>query len=152
MQTIVKDMRNALVSEPMDENLTKLFTRATLGELEGDDRLFTAEDAAYTGFIGQIIQKRLEAMSPNTKVSLGVGLIATFNSNGIPGRAVFWAYTLHRMARERSYAKVTMETLAEAFPMGFPDEESFALLWDEQKTKPEQGLTDNLLDRKETWL
>lgn len=150
MQTKVKDLRDAEANEPMSEDLSKLFVTATLNELNGDDRMFTSEAASTAGFIAQIIHRRLEVMSPGTKISLGTGLIAAFNSFNNPGRAVLWAYTLHRMFKDSDRTAIMIQDVANAFPMGFPDEYSFLMLWDSQKTT--HDASDNLLDLPSTWL
>lgn len=149
---MVRDFRDASEVAPMDEEMTRLFMVASTGELVNKKTVALDNTFALDlGFAGQVLERRLAVMSPETRISFGVAVVLTYHCKGNPGRAVLWAYTMHRMALDYGTdAMITMAELTNAFPMGFPTDRAFMELWDGQKSHTEES--DNLLDVKETWL
>lgn len=74
-----------------------------------------------------------------------------------PGDAVMWAYTLNyiyllNVKYNKSFSgKVTMQTIAETFPMGLPTEKSLQECWDKQKGKNMGEDCDNWIDNFDNW-
>lgn len=69
-----------------------------------------------------------------------------------PGIVVMWAYTIFEQTRKHGLYDMT--ALSMDFPMGFPTEDGYHRLWDEQKLSAEQrgnSFGDNWLDTVEAW-
>lgn len=133
--------------EPMGEELCKIFVEATLLEMSGKGRPLTKEIAEEIGPIAQILWGRLQLAE--TPVTLGVGLVVSLDSEGVPGNAVMWAYTLNRL-HKRTGKLIKLMDLALAFPIGFPTEAARQRLWTAQKGTRED-MVDNWLDQMEPW-
>lgn len=149
---MISDFRDASEFEPMSKEMSMLFADACVRELSSEKIPFLDEALAKSmGFSAQVLERRLAVMSPETRISAGVGAVLAYHCRGNPGRAVLWAFTLHRMAIDcGGDILITMTELAETFPMGFPTDKAFAELWDGQKSSAAQS--DNLLDVKEIWV
>jgi hypothetical protein len=124
--------------EPMSERATKWFMMSTLRENE--DEMFTADFAAPFGFPGQILSKRLSQPGRETPITQAVAVFVLLSCNS-PGLVVLWALMLYRLHRKNAGLPVTMQSLAFAFPMGFPTAAAMGALWDSQK-----GYSNNLPD------
>jgi hypothetical protein len=74
-------------------------------------------------------------------------------SNGSPGNAVLWAYTLCHIAEKEGDKTVTWDHLVRHFPTGFPTETTLRKCWDGQKRRADfaKGLSDNKMDSPEYW-
>lgn len=69
-----------------------------------------------------------------------------------PGTAVMYCAALHYV-HKKTGKPATMQTLIDAFPMGFPNEEDLRIIWTSQKIDEEETglMTDNWLDVKAAW-
>lgn len=123
----------------MDETTSKLFIECTFSELEKNTE-FT-EDFASKHPIFEILFRRLK--SANVTVTIPVAIFVSHLSGGSPGEIVLWAWTLTKLSRQN---KCNMESLAYAFPMGFPTEEGSSKIWRAQKGSQHDLKCDNVLD------
>lgn len=148
---MVRDFSDANEFAPMNEEMGILFAEACMRELlPGEIPVFDEAIAQSLGFAAQVMERRLTVMSPKTHISLGVAVMLSYLCKGNPGRAVLWAYTMHRLSAKHDWKMITMTELAHAFPIGFPTDKAFMELWDSQKSNVADS--DNLLDVAETWL
>ncbi len=142
----VKSLLDAKEFRKMTHEEAELFIWATQVDFKPVE--FSEELSKKLGFCAEVIYKRLRWA--NTKASQGVCGFLAFVSQGSPGNAVMWCYTLNRL-----YAKtkrmVTMEDFTYAFPEGFPTEEELSSIWQGQKADKPTQFTDNLLDNLATW-
>lgn len=136
---------------PMTEDQSLLFAECVLAEANKPDFLFTEKQAALLGPIGEIFYHRLQVAGP-VEITMPLALFLCFMSDGIPGEAVMWAYTMNRMyLRKGSLSMLTIGDLSNAFPWGFPDENERHRLWDAQKGHEHGENCDNMVDQKLTW-
>lgn len=66
-------------------------------------------------------------------------MVASLHTSNSPGAAVVWAYTL-LLLRVRHGEPVSLKTLADEFPIGFPTEAAHLEAWDAQKRDGINGL------------
>lgn len=138
--------------EPMDDATVERFIRATCREQSetGRPSLLTRQEAELWGDIGRVFWDRISIV-PEVQISVPCAIFCCLLSDGRPGDVVMWAYTINRLFR-RTRQRVTMTTLAKAFPMGFPTRERRLALWDEQKCHRHGVVGDNMVDRLSTWM
>lgn len=145
--------------EPMTEKQSEIFTSLYMmrdhetmvpaKQLEVElNKIF--EEAFVKSFVLQVMIRRLVLTPSNLRYSpLAVAFCATLCNT--PGLAVMWAYTL--FDETNRFQEVTMDRLADLFPMGFPTGNGYRNIWDAQKgmfqTPPVK--IDNLLDTSEAW-
>lgn len=142
---------------PMTQKDTEIFAKCFLMELNMKDQKadmeFKEEEANQFGRLALVLFKRLHYAG--TKVSAATALFVTHYSQGSPGNAVLWAWTLHQMWLKQNRI-VNLQDLAESFPFGFPTEEAIGEIWDAQKVHlhnvpRDSVLMDNMLDAPFTW-
>lgn len=139
---------------PMTNYQSELYLKCTFIDMAPKRPLFEECHAKELGIIGQIIWSRLnhadKIHSRQTKVSAPAALFLTELSDGVPGRAVMWAYTLFQMGKK--YDVIDCKALGMEFPLGFPTEDGFIEVWDGQKGHAHgQNTRDNLLDGEWEW-
>lgn len=89
-------------------------------------------------------------MHPSTQLTVEAFLYLLDLCKG-PGDAVLWSYTLFRL-HQRDQQLITLSTLANEWPWGFPNEEGRHLCWRAQKGESyEMKGVDNLIDREVFW-
>lgn len=148
-------LRDTKSVSPMTKELSEMFLQATLLELQDkrDGRLrgFTEEDSNQMGFPGRLLWSRLKIYGRGeTQVGMSAAIIALAQCRN-PADVVMWAFTLNRLYIEQQKI-VTISDLAEAFPIGFPNEKGKEEVWDAQKISnwgvklDSNDHNDNMLD------
>jgi hypothetical protein len=94
--------------------------------------------------IVRIIEGRLEYA--NVLASPCLLLLLEGLSEGNPGRAVLWAYTIAVWCHTNDKVGMTMSDFIDCYPEGVPSPEDYSTAWEGQKTR--EG---NALDIGETW-
>lgn len=94
------------------------------------------------------LNNRLDIFEKGEIASFHAKLFLSYLSKR-PAECIMWAYTLCDM-HERTGEKITMETLVEFFPDGFPDEEAMKECWHAQKDDDNEEVP-NRIDRPESW-
>jgi hypothetical protein len=131
--------------ERMDDNLSEIFIKVTFSEASGELKLFDDNFATQLGFSGQVFKKRLDFYG-NVNVTLGVALVVITLCQGSPGNLVMYAFTLARLAKQNNKDLITIDDIANAFPVGFPNERGLREIWDAQKGGNWNEKVDNLID------
>lgn len=129
---------------PLTKEQSTLFI--TLYQVEKLKGNFDSKVAAETGMMSQILHERITWVKDMT-VTAALGIWCAYLSEGIPGRAVLWAWTLRQLYTQKNRT-LTLEDWTNAFPLGIPSEQGYDAAWDTQKGK---GPLGNLLDSSETW-
>lgn len=91
-------------------------------------------------FLWNVIQKRADLYK--LKYTIPMLVFVRFLCT-TPGTAVMWVHALLRL-QQKTKEKITTTSLAVAFPVGFPTEDTLQKLWDAQKGIG--GAKDNYLD------
>lgn len=92
-------------------------------------------------FLWNVMEKRAQLYKLNCTIPMLMFVRFLCDS---PGKGVMWVHALKRLEQKTPTGKVTMETLAHAFPVGFPTDAALQKLWDEQKGLGDA--VDNYLD------
>lgn len=95
--------------------------------------------------IMQIMRGRLSAASVCMSPALNIFLESL--CEGIPGRAVLWAYTVASWCHANNAKGMSLQNWMDTYSECVPDEAEYARCWDGQKTK--EG---NALDIAENWI
>ena len=95
----------------------------------------------------RIIHDRLTTWgSAEISMAVGIFLLSLVNS---PKSAIMWAYTLNKIYHQNNNRMVTMNDIADLFPLGFPTRKGIRYAWQQQKsTDAPHG---NLLDDPKVW-
>lgn len=119
----------------------------------GVPKHMTLVDATRFGRFGELVFRRMEAHSLNTRITFALSIWIHEMCKGIPGRNTLWCWTLHQMLKENKANTVPMTLLnwAQKFPMGIPTDEAYNTVWAAQKKVIEGVGSINLLDSLETW-
>lgn len=134
---------------PMSKEDTESFLTMGMLDMKQPDLVETYKEDWPQAI--KIMWKRLEWAGFGNKVSFPVQMFICCLCNN-PAKVVMWAYTLaHMLEKDKTLAKVTMETLTKYFPDGFPQDEVYEACWISQKGKPRGVDEDNLMDIKEWW-
>jgi hypothetical protein len=135
-------------TEPMTEEQSRMFMTCVMADITGPDEEKDAKvREAFEDHLGaQVFLRRLEVTGTEVSVPLTLFLLSMCKT---PGDAVMWAYTVHAIAVTHGLDKVSTNELAEAFPMGFPTEESIEQAWGSQKKEGEPA--GNMVDNWDNW-
>lgn len=137
--------------QPMDAKVSEGFIMLTMMEMKDPNFIDVIDKSSPVGLL--ILDKRLQWAGIADKVSFAVKLfIATISDR--PGKVVMWAFTLVHMlelGKNLSNGRVTMNTLANQFPMGFPGDDAEHECWRAQKGEAHGAKCDNLMDVREEW-
>jgi hypothetical protein len=132
-------------SEHADEQENKLtpFDRVNLA----NNRHASIIEKVCGGFGFRVFAAR---MHPETQITIEAFLLLLDMCKG-PGDAVLWCYTLHRLYQKEKQL-ITISSLANEWPWGFPNESARQRCWDDQKGR-NRGVknVDNLIDRAQFW-
>jgi len=148
-------------TEPMDDDTSMLFLNLTVAEMaiksgrKPDD---TSEmDAKLSdAFHYQVLKKRLEVFKQHFSPTLDVGILPQIFCALIsktPAEAVMWAFTLNEIF-VKTGQPVTIQSLVDEFPYGFPTAMEVERLWDAQKIKRDDKnpwSSDNAVDDFKNW-
>src|SRR5262245_56794777 len=129
MKYYVKSLLDTKKIEPMSREMTELFLKATMLDMQKPEP-FTEKVAAEMGWLGKILYSRLQAYGGECTVAVAV--IVGMLSKGSPGNVVMYAFTLARISKLTEKIVDTKE-LSLRFPWGFPTEEGLLEIWDAQK-------------------
>lgn len=106
------------------------------------------QQAGSMPFGVELMMKRLAVFAPSLAVREPVLLFLVSISDS-PGQVVMWAFYLVRRTRQLGRA-ISIDDIAQDFPLGFPTTDAMSELWDEQKGAPATRI-DNRLDQIEEW-
>ena len=107
------------------------------------------EDAMKIFAIAVLVKRLVHAKVQDYSINT-IMFAASLATN--PGIVVMWAYTIFEQTRKHGLYDMT--ALSMDFPMGFPTDDGYHRLWDEQKLSAEArkgGFNDNWLDTVEAW-
>ena len=152
---------------PLSETTSRVFLTLTMLEAKGDTAAIQDIAGKLQSFPQfMILDKRLQAYSRYAdRIPVQTRILCAFLCKS-PGEAVMWAWTLHRMAADLEqaeqedklglpYGLVNIHRWVQAFPMGAPDDDGYAGVWDQQKCLPAPDAgsmsPDNLLDYPQLW-
>ena len=148
-------------TEPMNDDISKLFINLTLTEMaisSGRQPNNTSDmDAKLADcFPYQVLKKRLEVFKQHFSPSLDISILPQIFCALIsdrPAVAVMWAFTLNEIF-VKTGKQVTMQALANHFPLGFPIALELERCWDAQKVKRDKNFpmgSDNAVDDFKNW-
>jgi hypothetical protein len=120
---------------PMSNQMSEIFMQMMFVEQDPTPKKIPEIEAQ---FLYQVIDKRAEYIGLELTNPAKIFLMFQTKS---PGTAVMYLYAL----RTR-YKSVSMGTIANMFPMGFPSEDSIEKMWDKQKGHVNGENVDNCLD------
>lgn len=148
---------------PMDKDETKfMFIAITsndpnfhcdIEEIDEESDLYKHFEPMIKSMIPQIFIKRLKTLT-KLKISLGALILLLYHMES-PGQAVMYTYYLKHKVEENTV--ITLNTIAEIFPVGFFSEKQLQEIWNKQKVKSSDmegiciGAPDNMIDYIETW-
>lgn len=124
----------------MSKEQTHAFASLCMLETSGSDTTQLEKDLSKD-FLFQVLKSRADAYKLDYSIPLMV-FIAILSA-GRPGTAVMWVHALLRL-QQTTKQKVTLTSLAVAYPVGFPTEATLQEMWDSQKGIG--GAVDNYLD------
>lgn len=135
-QAMTEEQSRDFVMCFLEENQDKKMSEEAMSKLEND-------------FSYKLMSKRLKMAK--VPVSIWALLFLTTLCNS-PGKLVMYAYVCCIIFKKNGRG-VTIQDLAEEFPVGFPTEDATRECWDSQKGL-EHGIknVDNLLDTREPWM
>jgi hypothetical protein len=142
--------------EPMSKMLCEIWLSFGLAEAvdKHDDLDKQLAERGAKDFCYQVLDQRLKVVGSDTKVSPAVKVICSLLSEGSPGEAVMWAYSLHYLLVAENLSKITLTDLSNYFPMGFPTKEARHTVWDAQKGYKmiEDGRLDSSYENVDNWV
>jgi hypothetical protein len=124
---------------PMSETLSKAFISLTMREMQtvSEDIPEIHEQLGY-----KILDSRATAIG--LELTQNVKYLLTMLCDR-PGTIVMYAYALRYAQVSRELEKITMQQIANLFPMGFLNNDDLHTMWDLQKVEELKGA--NMLDR-----
>lgn len=126
--------------QPMSPEQSKVFISMNFLERDEQGAKGVAADL-NKDFLWNVIQKRADLYK--LKYTIPMLVFVRFLCNS-PGTAVMWVHALKRLEQKTPTGTVTLETLAHAFPVGFPKDADLHAMWDAQKGLGDS--VDNYLD------
>lgn len=147
IKSLVDVVRDGGNTVPMDDGEAKTFLQCQCMEMEQPDRLLSDVDGQDLPSAAKIIGGRLEWSG--VEATLWCVLMVAYLCDR-PGVAVMWAYTLSHMAEIKGDARVNMGDVANAFPCGFPDGDTYRVCWEAQKGDRTNG-GGNRMDDADLW-
>jgi hypothetical protein len=133
---------------PMDRNQMEGFFLCCM--MEKDKRGHKPPPDRDMSVSFRIVESRLEAAGILDKVSFPARLFVACLCDR-PGLCVMWAYTLAHMLEKSGGMPVTMSSITENFPNGFPSDAQSNECWDAQKGHAHGVKADNLMDNFDWW-
>lgn len=130
---------------PMDREMTMVFMMLSLDEASkgrGGSTAFPLSHSSFQAPLAQIMRSRLAMMG--VAITPQALLFLMVQSKGSPGTAVMYSQAMHRLFVDNGRQQITIEHLAQAFPVGFPTEERLSQMWEAQKHP--QAPLGNMLD------
>lgn len=132
---------------PMSQQTSETLIRLTFAK---DDALLeplVAELLSKSTCFG-VLYKRLEAYGYKPLVSTNAIIFLSSLCRN-PAMAVMWGYTVGLLLEQNNWQRITLETICMGhFGMGFPQEDEYRRIWDEQKipTDLRPPMLDNYID------
>ena len=131
-----------LETDIMDEKQSEMMIQCVMLEIQHEGDRIPKPEELESHILFQIIKKRLDFY----KVEYNEWALLFLSSLADrPAISVMLAYTAADIANK--YGKFNMESLSQAFPMGFPTTRCFQRYWTSQKGSD----GENILDLNETW-
>lgn len=130
-----------LQQHPMTEDNTKFFMSLLMSK---DDEVRNEIPKIVNFWSFKAMEKRLEVCHKYTLDNRSKIFIFVL-TDGTIGQMVMYITYLQYVAKKRNWRSISIEQLADIFPMGFPSKEDLSKLWDSQKVENVGG-SDNLLD------
>ena len=133
-------------TQPMTHPQFLKFLSCYMGSMADPNNVpVTEEDLKDVGILPKIMFNRLlNAKHPQIGKPLFLWLCLL--SEDVPGNAVLWAYTYHRMSCKLDRVPTVGDWVQE-FPLGVPTQEEICRVWDAQKGS--KG--ENMLDQSPAW-
>lgn len=142
---MTKKETNILLDLTLAEHSSKIPSLPEItGEGSPDNSLHTMMEIMDEDFSCKVIQNRLR--EDKLKVSPATVILCSVLAQGIPGRAVAWAYTLYCILQATG-KEITLEHFCSIFPSGFPTEEAYTKMWQNQKGFTHDIAADNMLNK-----
>lgn len=143
--------------KPMTEDESRTFLTLMMMEMNIETgktkpELLAQMDKDLEGCLGyQILKSRLalfkEKFSPTMQVEVLPQILCALMCDR-PGNAVMWAYTLNEIFI-KTRKPVTLKSVTDFFPWGFPTQEEYSKCWDAQKA--ENMPMGNMVDDFKNW-
>jgi hypothetical protein len=138
---------------PLTIEETKIFIQLVFTEKnrkgKGED-IEKLNSEAFPSDRYQILVKSIENGRFHFKISQEAAIFIAIMTRVIGDVIMYMAYLQYRYAKEKK--TITMQTLADTFPSGFPSKDSMEKMWDSQKVERDKfENSDNLLDYKECY-
>ena len=152
-----KGLKDATPLAPMSQEESRVFMNCGLKEMHtpGDevyDEKLLEDCLRHPSFATIVHRLEHAGIDWQKVVSFGAMMfVATLDTMDRFGNAVLWAYTLLYLSADEK-ERITIELLAQHFPVGFPSQEAISKVWGSQKGHAMgDDDVDNFIDKPDWW-